>query len=56
MMFDGVPAQWQSVPVKDKRSPNEAAYVFLGIMLAVLTVPAVVISWSIYQGVSALLH
>lgn len=55
-MFDGVPAHWQEMPGKAERSPNKPAYVFLGIMLAGLAAPAVIICWSIYQGVSALLH
>ena len=53
-MFDGVPAQWHKAPAQTKRSPNEAAYVFLGIMLAALSVPATFLGWAIVQSVASL--
>lgn len=54
-MFDGVPAQWHKAPEQTKRSPNEAAYVFLGIMLAVLSVPATFLAWALIKSVASLL-
>jgi len=55
-MFDGVPAQWHKTPEQTKRSPNEAAYVFLGIMLAALSVPAAFLGWALFQSIGSLLH
>ncbi|MBC2884408.1 hypothetical protein H7Q97_03215 [Ochrobactrum sp. CM-21-5] len=55
-MFDGVPAHWHKAPEQTRRSPNEAAYVFLGIMLAVLTVPAAFLGWAIFQSIASMLH
>ena len=53
-MFDGVPAQWHKTPEQTKRSPNEAAYVFLGIMIAALSVPAIFLGWAIIQSITSL--
>lgn len=55
-MFDGIPAQWHKAPEQARRSPNEAAYVFLGIMLAVLSVPAVFLGWAISLSVGLMLQ
>ncbi|CUW43090.1 hypothetical protein B3286c1_0387 [Brucella vulpis] len=55
-MFDGIPAQWHKAPEQARRSPNEAAYVFLGIMLAVLSVPAVFLGWALFLSVGLMLQ
>ncbi len=52
-MYDGVPALWQK-PDDDLRARNDsAAYVFLGIFLAALAVPAGFILWAITTGLVA---
>lgn len=54
-MFDGVPAQWQPPVQKARDSTTDAAYVFLGIFLAALAVPAAFIIWAIATGLMAVL-
>ncbi|WOC15736.1 hypothetical protein [Pseudochrobactrum sp. MP213Fo] len=54
-MFDGVPAQWQKPADRTRNTTDEAAYVFLGIFLAALAVPAAFIVWAIATGLVAVL-
>lgn len=52
-MFDGVPAQWQKPAGHIRNNTDEAAYVFLGIFLVALAVPAGFIIWAITTGLIA---
>lgn len=54
-MYDGVPAQWQKPADRIQASTDQAAYVFLGIFLAALAVPAGFIVWAIGTGLVAVL-
>lgn|GEM_PF-430562 len=54
-MYDGIPAYWSKAPVQRERSPNEAAYVFLAIMLVFLAVPTALLGWAILHGITAAL-
>lgn len=55
-MYDSVPTYWRTTPQRIKRSPNEAAYVILGIMLAALSVPAGFLGYALFHGISAFLQ
>ncbi|TPF76275.1 hypothetical protein FHY56_06385 [Brucella gallinifaecis] len=52
-MYQGISTHWHKTPAKAQRSPHEATYVFFGIFLACLTVPAAIILWAIAQGIMA---
>ncbi len=58
-MYDSVPAYWHKTPQRTQgssRSPNEAAYVFLAIMLIALSIPAAFLGWALFHGISAFLQ
>ncbi|MDR0252278.1 MAG: hypothetical protein LBI75_03750 [Brucellaceae bacterium] len=46
-MYDGVPAQWQKPADQTRNNTDQAAYVFLGIFLAGMAVPAAFLVWAI---------
>jgi hypothetical protein len=48
---EGISTHWHKSPAQTQRSPNEATYVFFGIFLACLTVPAAIILWAIAQSI-----
>ncbi|MDH7793541.1 hypothetical protein EDF68_101586 [Ochrobactrum sp. BH3] len=50
-MYQGISTHWHKTPAQTQRSPNEATYVFFGIFLACLTVPAAIILWAIAQSI-----
>ncbi|WP_221724489.1 hypothetical protein, partial [Ochrobactrum sp. SFR4] len=52
-MYDGVPAQWQKPADQMKNRTDEAAFVFLGIFLAGLAVPAAFLIWAITSSLFA---
>lgn len=54
-MYDGVPAQWQKPAAHMKDNTNDAAFVFLGIFLAGLAVPAAFLLWAITTSLLAML-
>lgn len=54
-MFDGVPVQWQKPSSQTRNKTDEAVYVFLGIFLAALAVPAGFIIWAIATGLVAVI-
>ena len=54
-MYDGVPAQWQKPADHTRNSTDDAAFVFLGIFLAGLAVPAAFIVWAIATSLIAVI-
>ncbi|MDM7849901.1 hypothetical protein [Pseudochrobactrum kiredjianiae] len=54
-MYDGVPALWQKPADQMKNRTDEAAFVFLGIFLAGLAVPAAFLIWAISTSLIAAL-
>ncbi|WP_439273787.1 hypothetical protein [Pseudochrobactrum sp. HB0163] len=54
-MYDGIPALWQKPNDDLQTHSDNAAYVFLGIFLAALAVPAAFILWAITTGLVAIL-
>ncbi len=51
-MYQGISTHWHKTPAQAKQSPNEATYVFFGIFLTCLTVPAAIIVWAIVQSMA----
>ncbi|OYR09923.1 hypothetical protein CEV32_2360 [Brucella rhizosphaerae] len=51
-MYQGISTHWHKTPAQTQRSPNEATYVFFGIFLTCLTVPAAIILWAIVQSIA----
>jgi len=52
-MYDGVPAQWQKPADQMRNRTDDAAYVFLGIFLAGLAVPAAFLIWAIATSLTS---
>ncbi|MBV2142420.1 hypothetical protein KUG47_02780 [Falsochrobactrum sp. TDYN1] len=52
-MYIDTSGYWHKAPERTRRSPNEALYVFFGIFLACLTVPAAIILWAIVSSITS---
>lgn len=52
-MYDGVPAQWQKPADQMRNRTDDAAYVFLGIFLVGLAVPAAFLIWAIATSLTS---
>ncbi|MGU3401040.1 hypothetical protein ACLBWS_15065 [Brucellaceae bacterium D45D] len=55
-MVDGVIAHWYDTPQKVKHAAHTQAYVFFGIMLAGLSVPAAFLGWALFHGIKIYLQ
>ncbi|WP_343313531.1 hypothetical protein AAIB41_00215 [Brucella sp. BE17] len=50
-MVDGVIAPWYDTPQQVEHTAHKQAYVFLGIMLAGLSVPAAFLGWALFHAI-----
>lgn len=53
-MFVDESGYWQKAPKETRPSPNQEIYVFFGIFLACLLIPAGIILWAIASSIAIL--